>query len=49
MSELPTRALVREGAQHQESRNCQTENKNLVMRCRWEPDTKTDWPIDRGS
>jgi hypothetical protein len=30
----------REGAPHQETRNCQSENKNLVMGSRWEPDTK---------
>jgi hypothetical protein len=34
--------LVREGASHQETRNRQTENKNLVMGYRWWPDTKTD-------
>jgi hypothetical protein len=43
---LQTRPLVREGAQHQETRNRQTEKKNLVMGSRWEPDTKTDWLTD---
>jgi hypothetical protein len=48
-SKLQTHPLVREGALHQETCNCQTENKNLVMGSRWEPDTKTDWPTDRRS
>jgi hypothetical protein len=48
-SKLQTHPLVREGATHQETRNRQTENKNLVMGSRWEPDTKTDWPTDRRS
>jgi hypothetical protein len=26
-----------------------TENKNLVMGSRWEPDTETDWPTDSQS
>jgi hypothetical protein len=30
-SKLQTRPLVREGPSQQETRNCQTENKNLVM------------------
>jgi hypothetical protein len=41
-----THPLVREGAPQQESRNCQTDNKNLVMGSRWEPETKTDWPTN---
>jgi hypothetical protein len=48
-SKLQTHPLVRESAPHQEPRNCQTENKNLVMVSRWEPDTKTDWPTHRRS
>jgi hypothetical protein len=30
-SKLQAHPLFREGAPHQETRNCQTENKNLVM------------------
>jgi hypothetical protein len=41
-----THPLIREEAPYQETRSCQTENKNLVVDSRWEPDTKTDWPID---
>jgi hypothetical protein len=41
-NKLQTRPLVREGALQQEIRNCQSENKNLVMGSRWEPDTKAD-------
>jgi hypothetical protein len=48
-SKLQTHPLVREGAPHQETRNHKTENKDLVMGSRWEPDTKTDWPTDRRS
>jgi hypothetical protein len=44
-----THPLVREGAPHEESRNRQTENKNLVMGSRWELDIKTNWPTDRRS
>jgi hypothetical protein len=44
-----TRLLVKEGAPHQDNRNCQTENKNVVMGSRWEPDTETDWPTNRRS
>jgi hypothetical protein len=46
-NKLQMHPLVREGGTHQETRNRQTENKNLVMGSRWEPDTKTDWPTDR--
>jgi hypothetical protein len=46
-SKLHTRPFVRVAAPHQETRNCQTENKNLVMGSRWEPDTKIDWPTYR--
>jgi hypothetical protein len=49
MCKLQTHPLVREGAQHQETHNCQTENKNLVMGSRWDPDAKTDCPTDRRS
>jgi hypothetical protein len=48
-SKLQTNPLVREGAQHQEIRNRWTENKNLAMESRWEPDTKIEWPTDRRS
>jgi hypothetical protein len=41
-SKLQTRPFAREDALHQETRNCQAENKSLVMGSRWEPDTKTD-------
>jgi hypothetical protein len=41
-SKLQTQPLVRDGAPHQETRNRQRENKNLVMGSIWEPDTKTD-------
>jgi hypothetical protein len=37
------------GRPRQDTSNCQTENKNLSMSCKWEPDTKTDWPTDRRS
>jgi hypothetical protein len=40
-SKLQTHPLVREGDPQQDTRNCQTENKNLVMGSSWEPDTKT--------
>jgi hypothetical protein len=43
---LDTHPLVREGAPHKETRNRETENKNLVMGSRLEPDTKTDWLTD---
>jgi hypothetical protein len=36
-------------APHQETSNCQTKNKNLVIGSRWESDTKIDWPTDRRS
>jgi hypothetical protein len=39
-SELQTHPLVREGAQHQETRSCQ----KIKLGSRWEPDTKRDWP-----
>jgi hypothetical protein len=48
-SKLQTNPLVREGVPHQETRNRQTENKNLVLGPRWEPDTKADWPTNRRS
>jgi hypothetical protein len=48
-SKLQTHPLVREDAPHQETRNYQTENKNMVTGYRWEPDTKTDWPTDHQS
>jgi hypothetical protein len=44
-----THPLVREGAIHQESRNCQKEKKNLVIGSSWEPDIKIDWPTERRS
>jgi hypothetical protein len=43
---LQTHLLIREGALHQDTRSRQTENKNLAMGFRWEPDTKTDWLTD---
>jgi hypothetical protein len=46
---VQTHPLVREGAQHQETRNCQRENKNLVIGSRREPETKTRWSTDRRS
>jgi hypothetical protein len=46
-SKLQTRPLV-EGAPYQETSNRQTENKNLVMSSRWEPDTKTDCQLTVG-
>jgi hypothetical protein len=50
MSKLQTHPLVREGAPQEKIRNCQTENKNMVMGSKREPDTtKTDWPTDRQS
>jgi hypothetical protein len=48
-SKLQTHPLVRQGAPHQETGNCQTENKDLVIGSRWEPDTKTHWPTDHRS
>jgi hypothetical protein len=36
-SKLQTHPLVREGALHQETHNCQTEKKDLVMGSRQEP------------
>jgi hypothetical protein len=39
--------LFREGAQHQQTRNSQTEN--VVLSPKWMLDTKTDWPTDRRS
>jgi hypothetical protein len=34
-SKLQTSPLVREGAPHQETCNCQRENKNLIMGSMW--------------
>jgi hypothetical protein len=34
---------------NQETHNCQTEKKDLVMGSRQEPDTKIHWPTDRRS
>jgi hypothetical protein len=48
-SKLETHPLVREGVPHQETHNRQTENKNLVMGSRCEPDTKANCPTDRRS
>jgi hypothetical protein len=48
-TKLQTHPLVREGALHQETHNCQIEKKNLVMGSRREPDNKTHWPTDRRS
>jgi hypothetical protein len=42
MSKLQAHSLIRDGASHQETRSCQTENKYLIMGLRWKPDTKTD-------
>jgi hypothetical protein len=39
--------LVREGAPHQQTRNCLTVITNLVLCPRWVLDTKTDWSTDR--
>jgi hypothetical protein len=41
ISNLQTHPLVREDAPNKETHICQTENKNVVMRSRWEPDNKT--------
>jgi hypothetical protein len=47
---LQTRLLVREGAPHQQTRNCRKIIKvrmgKLVACPRWVPDTRTDWPND---
>jgi hypothetical protein len=45
---LQTRLLVREGAPHQQTRNCLRIifRKELVTGLRWVPETKTDWPTD---
>jgi hypothetical protein len=48
-SKLQTHPLVREGVKHQETHNCQTEKKNLVISSRWEPNIKTDQPTARRS
>jgi hypothetical protein len=41
-SKLQNHPLIREGAQHEETHNCHTEKKNLVIvSSRWKPDTKT--------
>jgi hypothetical protein len=48
-STLQIHPLVREGATHQETRNCQYRKKNLVMSSRWEPATKIECPTDRRS
>jgi hypothetical protein len=44
-----TRPLVREGAPNQQTRNCHTSNKDLVVSPRWVLCSKTDWPADRRS
>jgi hypothetical protein len=48
-SKFQIHPLVREGAQQQETPNCQTEDKDPIMGSRWEPDTETDWTTDRRS
>jgi hypothetical protein len=40
-----TRPLVREGAPHQQTRNCQTK-KNCSLSPKWVLDTKIDWPTN---
>jgi hypothetical protein len=45
-SKRQTRPLVREGARHQQTRNCQALIKNLVESPRWVLYSKTDWPTD---
>jgi hypothetical protein len=44
-----TRPLVRKGAKNQQTRNCHTSNKDLVVSPRWVLYSKTDWPADRRS
>jgi hypothetical protein len=46
---LHTRLFVREGAPHQQIRNCLKiiKERNLVVSPRWVADTKTDWPTNR--
>jgi hypothetical protein len=39
--------LSSERVPNMKKHNCQTEKKNLVMSCRWEPNSETDWPTDR--
>jgi hypothetical protein len=47
---VQTRLLVREGAPHQQTRNCKKKLKrdwgNLVAGPKWVLETKTDWPTD---
>jgi hypothetical protein len=48
-SKLLAHPLVREVAPQQETRNCQTENKNFVMRSRRGPETKTELELLSGT
>jgi hypothetical protein len=43
------RPILSSDVKHQETRNCQTEKKNLVISSREDPDTKTHRLIDRRS